>query len=201
MAASPSALPRRLSAEDRREQILTAAARLFIGRGFESVTVADLAHELQTSRPTIYTYFPSTEAMLDALLEQRLGELLASLGPLLAELPAAQEEGRMIPAVFGLLAAQGDTLRLLHSGGAPTFQARRNAFLTELGERLTALLPPESLVRRDPHLLLLLTSLLDALALRVTTDPALDVPALTRSLSTFVLGGARALVGEEDGPR
>ena len=56
-------------------------------------------------------------------------------------------------------------------------------------------------MRRDPHLLLLLTSLLDALALRVTTDPALDVPALTRSLSTFVLGGARALVGEEDGPR
>lgn len=196
MAVSPSALPRRLSAEDRREQILAAAARLFIGRGFESVTVADLAQELQTSRPTIYTYFPSTEAMLDALLERRLGDLLASLGPLLAELPPAPGERRIIPAVFGLLAAQSDTLRLLHSGGAPTFQARRNAFLTELGDRLTALLPPESLVRRDPHLLLLLTSLLDALALRVTTDPALDVPALTRSLSTFVLGGARALVGE-----
>ena len=50
-----TALPRRLSAPERRQQILDMAASLFVERGFESVTVADLAHELQTSRPTIYT--------------------------------------------------------------------------------------------------------------------------------------------------
>ena len=184
-------LPRRLSAQERRQQILDQAARLFVERGFESVTVADLAHELQTSRPTIYSYFPSTEAILDDLLEQRLAELLRRLDPLLHGLSPGAPASNAAEVVFRFLLGEADTLRLLHSGGAPTFQARRHAFLSELGERLT--LSPELLVRREPELLLLLTTLLDSLALRAVTDPGLDAERLARSLNTFVVGGAQAL--------
>lgn len=69
--ASPSTA-RRLSAENRREQILRSAEALFVERGFEGVSMADIALALGTSRPTVYTYFPSTEAILDALLAERL---------------------------------------------------------------------------------------------------------------------------------
>ena len=96
-----TALPRRLSAPERRQQILDMAASLFVERGFESVTVADLAHELQTSRPTIYSYFPSTEAILDELLGQRLSALLSRLDPLLRE---------ELWEVFHTLVAEGATL-------------------------------------------------------------------------------------------
>lgn len=189
-----TALPRRLSAQERRQQILDLAAGLFVERGFESVTVADLAHELQTSRPTIYSYFPSTEAILDALLQQRLAGLLQRLDPLLASLrpeSLTEQQSHVIEVVFRFLLGEADTLRLLHSGGAPTFQARRHAFLSELGERLT--LSPELLIRRDPELLLLLTTLLDSLAFRAVTDPSLDAEQLSQSLNTFVVGGAQAL--------
>lgn len=190
-------LPRRLSAEERSRQILELAARLFIERGFESVTMADLAHELQTSRPTIYTYFPSTEAMLHELLEQRLTRLLDKLDPLLRDLkPGSPQQRDIIEVVFRFLLTEPDTLRLLHSGGAPTFQSRRHSFLNELGQRLT--LSPETRLRRDPQLLLLLTTLLESLVLRAITDPTLDTERLIPHLNTFVLGGVRALNAETD---
>ncbi|AXG99646.1 TetR/AcrR family transcriptional regulator [Deinococcus wulumuqiensis] len=188
-----TALPRRLSAPERRQQILDMAASLFVERGFESVTVADLAHELQTSRPTIYSYFPSTEAILDELLGQRLSGLLSRLDPLLRDLSPDSPPSNAAEVVFRFLLGEADTLRLLHSGGAPTFQARRHAFLSQLGERLT--LSPELLLRRQPELLLLITTLLDSLALRAVTDPSLDADRLARSLNTFVVGGAQALRG------
>ena len=186
-----TALPRRLSAPERRQQILDMAACLFVERGFESVTVADLAHELQTSRPTIYSYFPSTEAILDELLGQRLAALLSRLDPLLRDLSPGALPTNTAEVVFRFLLGEADTLRLLHSGGAPTFQTRRHAFLSELGERLT--LSPELLLRREPELLLLITTLLDSLALRAVTDPGLDADRLALCLNTFVVGGARAL--------
>ncbi|MDO4246935.1 MAG: helix-turn-helix domain-containing protein [Deinococcus sp.] len=190
-------LPRRLSAQERSQQILDLAARLFIERGFEGVTMADLAHELQTSRPTIYTYFPSTEAILHELLEQRLTRLLAKLDPLLRDLtPDSPEQQNIVEVIFRFLLTESDTLRLLHSGGAPTFQHRRHAFLDELGQRLT--LSPEMRISRDPQLLLMLTTLLESLALRAVTDPTLDTEQLLPILNTFVLGGVTALNAEAD---
>lgn len=199
-SSSAPPLPRRLSAEERREQIKRVAAHLFTERGFESVTIADLAAQLQTSRPTVYTYFPSTEAILDELLQDRLTLLLARLDPLIAQLRPPRPgpvPPQAIGTVFHFLLTEGDTLRLLHSGGAPTFQRRRHQFLNELGQRLS--LAPDALVRREPHLMILLTSLLDALALRAVTDPDLDPQALAGSLATFAWGGARALEAELGG--
>lgn len=195
-AAPAPALPRRLSAAARRQQILETAARLFVERGFESVTVADLAAELQTSRPTIYTYFASTEAILDELLEQRLAELLAQLGPVVSQ-HRPETAASTLEAVFLHLVAQPDTLKLLHSGSTPTFQARRHAFLQSLGERLS--LAPDSPLRRIPDALLLLSTLLDSLALRAVTDLTLDAAALSRRLSVFALAGTQALGEQADG--
>ena len=49
---------------------MQAAALLFVERGFEGVSMADIAQALGVSRPTVYTYFPSPESILDALLAE-----------------------------------------------------------------------------------------------------------------------------------
>ncbi|MEW6420999.1 MAG: helix-turn-helix domain-containing protein [Deinococcota bacterium] len=178
---------KRLPSADRRQQILDASAVLFIERGYEAVTMGDIAGTLGVSRPTIYSYFTSTEAILDALLTQRLDALLSRLEPLLGGLSAGTGQPNLIETVFCFLLGEHETLALLHSGGGPIFRARRHAFLKELGTRLQ--LNPGLRVRLSPALLLILTTLLDSLAFRATTDPDVDREELIRALNAFVRGG------------
>jgi AcrR family transcriptional regulator len=58
-----------------RETIAQVAADLFAERGFESVTVGDVARAADVSRQTVFNYFPSKEQMLfdrDAEVEAAL---------------------------------------------------------------------------------------------------------------------------------
>ncbi|MBZ9713594.1 TetR/AcrR family transcriptional regulator [Deinococcus multiflagellatus] len=198
----PVADPRkRLPSADRRQQILDTAATLFVQRGFEAVGMGDLAGALGTSRATVYSYFPSTESILDALLDERLHRLLTRLEPLLAHLPW-QSPGApgLIEPVFGFLLAERDTLALLHSGGGPSFRDRQTHFLSEVARRL----PLDPAVPGHGHagLLLIITTLLDALAYRVISTPALDAEALARTLGVFVRGGVLATLdaAQREGP-
>ena len=195
---------KRLAAAARRQQILEAATRLFLAQGFEAVSMADIAADLGVSRAAVYSYFPSTEGVLDTLLTERLGKLWTHLERLL---PATGGETGSPPeglyaALFGFLLGERESLLLLHSGGGPTFQARRSAFLAELGSRLEAHRPN---VRRRPHQMSMITHLLDSLAFyAVVQDPADlqgpdDLQALAETLDSFVRGGLTRLAQEAEG--
>lgn len=54
--------------EERREQLLRAAAKLFAERGFRAVSVEDLGAAVGISGPAVYRHFPSKEAVLANLL-------------------------------------------------------------------------------------------------------------------------------------
>ncbi|WP_010631080.1 TetR family transcriptional regulator [Sporolactobacillus vineae] len=58
----------------RRQQILTAAKRVFCRKGFEPATMQDVVEETGMSRGGVYQYFSSTDQMMRALLEQNADE-------------------------------------------------------------------------------------------------------------------------------
>jgi AcrR family transcriptional regulator len=60
----------RLSAERRREQILTAAIELFSERGFRGVTTRELATRLGVTEPVLYQHFPSKQDLYRAILQR-----------------------------------------------------------------------------------------------------------------------------------
>ncbi len=68
--------------EDRREQIIDAAMRVFSQKGFTRATNKDVAHEAGITPGLIYYYFESKEALLKAILEER------SPLPVVTSLPA-----------------------------------------------------------------------------------------------------------------
>lgn len=55
--------------EQRQQQILAAAGKLFTDLGFDETTMEDVAREAVVSVPTVYTYFSSKSDLLFALFE------------------------------------------------------------------------------------------------------------------------------------
>ena len=77
--------------EDRREQIIDAAMRVFAQKGYSNATNKDIAREAGITPGLIYYYFESKEALLYAILEARSPlKLMASFPPEALELPPEQ---------------------------------------------------------------------------------------------------------------
>jgi len=64
MAMSNTAGLRDRKKEATRQAISDVATRLFVERGFESVSVADIAHEADVSRKTVFNYFARKEDLV-----------------------------------------------------------------------------------------------------------------------------------------
>ncbi|POX55628.1 TetR family transcriptional regulator [Streptomyces sp. Ru71] len=95
MTPSPHPAYRRLSVEERRSQLLTAALSLFAHRAPEDVSLDDVAEAAGVSRPLVYRYFPGGKQQLyEAALRSAAEQLQLCFaepheGPLLTRLSRA----------------------------------------------------------------------------------------------------------------
>ncbi|HWK49709.1 MAG TPA: TetR/AcrR family transcriptional regulator [Steroidobacter sp.] len=62
--------PRTKPAELRREELLDAAQQLFVEKGIGATSIDDIASAAEVAKGTFYLYFPSKEALLQALQER-----------------------------------------------------------------------------------------------------------------------------------
>jgi AcrR family transcriptional regulator len=70
--------------EDRRTQILSAAAEVFPQKGYEATTVLDIAEKAEISTGAIYQYFPSKKALFLAFVDHySFGGLLQAIDDML----------------------------------------------------------------------------------------------------------------------
>lgn len=84
---------RTIRKEDRRAAILNLAAASFLKRGYAGTSMSAIAAEMGGSKGTLWSYFPSKEALFDAVLDnetiayrQNLGDVLDPCGDLRATL-------------------------------------------------------------------------------------------------------------------
>lgn len=63
-----------------RESLLAAARTTFEANGFTATRMGDIAAAATVSHGTVYTYFETKEAVLEAVVQQVIDDLLASLG-------------------------------------------------------------------------------------------------------------------------
>ena len=179
---------RRLSAEVRREQILEAASQLFVERGFENVKMADIAEQLQTSRPNIYTYYPSTEAILDILLERRMGEWLQEVDRRVAD-DSLFPPDEMLRALL----EHRELLLLLYSGGGPRFQSRRQSVLDSLDKHTHNYLP-EDVTAANPDLILVQRTLVLSTAHELLLQPDYDREQIGQLLQVMLIAAFKERV-------
>ncbi|MBN8442446.1 MAG: TetR family transcriptional regulator [Thauera sp.] len=65
--------------EDRRRQILCAAAVLFAERGYNETLLDDIAERCGTKKSSLYHYYPSKDAILHELIAWKISDLAAKV--------------------------------------------------------------------------------------------------------------------------
>lgn len=63
-------------AEERKNEILDVAERLFGTKGFDNTSTNDILNEIGIARGTLYYHFKSKEDILDAMIERMSRQLI-----------------------------------------------------------------------------------------------------------------------------
>jgi AcrR family transcriptional regulator len=143
-----------------RQRLREALVSLVLERGYEAVTIRDLAHRAAVGYATYFRHYPSKDALLLDLLEDLLADLLRLLEPTLAD----EDASRSGATVFDHVRRHADLYRVLVASQRSVdlvARAREVAF-ANLGCRFEpapdALLPPEAAVN---HLVRSLVALIE----------------------------------------
>ncbi len=104
--AAEALLPKRQRGRDRVAAILATATALFAEKGYDAVTMTEIAAQSATAIGSLYRFFPTKDVLVEALLE-RYGDLFAeSLDQIVAR-ASALSAAQMAEA----LVATGESLR------------------------------------------------------------------------------------------
>jgi AcrR family transcriptional regulator len=100
----------RLSASARRDTILRAAAKLLGERGTEGVQINEVAREAGVSRPIVYRFFATRDALFAGLLEDMAAELESRMKQALVQMvasPLSDAVGAMVEACCAAIESKG----------------------------------------------------------------------------------------------
>jgi AcrR family transcriptional regulator len=133
-----------------RQLISDTARELFAGRGFENVSVAEIARAAELSETTVFNYFPTKEDLIFHGLEAFQEQLLQAVRDRPPGEGVLQAFGRFILQPRGLLAAadpaSADALLSVSRtiASSPTLAAREQRILDRYADSLAALLAEET---------------------------------------------------------
>ena len=144
------------------DRILDAALVSFGSRGYEATSLDALAAGLSVRKQTILYWFPSKEALLDAVIDRSAADLTAALETALASAGDGWDRVEaVVRSVFRLAARRPELLGLVREVGrlGPPSATRLTAALEPLVARANDFLRAEMdaghMRRHEPRLLLL----------------------------------------------
>jgi AcrR family transcriptional regulator len=145
-----------------KDRVLDAALSSFGTTGYEGTSLDDIAADLGVRKQTILYYFPSKEALLEAVIDRSADELAGVLEASVAEAgPGFDRIDAIVRSVFRLAIRRPELLGLLRevSRLGPPMSSRLVERLEPLVQRATEFLEAEMeagrMRRTDPGLLLM----------------------------------------------
>lgn len=103
----------RMSGRERREQLIEVGRTLFADKGFEAVTVEEIASTAGVSKPVVYEHFGGKEGLYAVVVDREMNHLLSMIsGALEGTHPRLLLEQAGM-ALFDYIDAQPDGFRIL----------------------------------------------------------------------------------------
>ncbi|WP_354639138.1 TetR/AcrR family transcriptional regulator [Kitasatospora camelliae] len=122
---------RRLSVDERREQLIAVALELFSKHPPEDVSIDDIAAAAGASRPLVYHYFPGKQALYEESL-RRAGQELAGRFEEPAEGPLSERLLRVMGRYLDFVEGHGPGFEALLRGGSVAASPGTNAVIDEV---------------------------------------------------------------------
>jgi AcrR family transcriptional regulator len=139
--------------ERTRQVIADAARQLFLARGFDHVTVAEIAREADVAVKTVFNYFPAKEDLVYSRLESFEAELLAAVRERKPGESALEAFASFVLMARGYLAREdaSDDLRAISHmiTSSPALLTRERQILDSYTASLAALLAEETGAAED----------------------------------------------------
>ena len=76
----------------KKDQILDTSLQLFMKKGFDATSISDILSQLDIARGTLYYHFESKEALMDAIIERLLNQVLENIEKLMTNDSLSQAE-------------------------------------------------------------------------------------------------------------
>ena len=76
----------------KKDQILDTSLQLFMKKGFDATSISDILSQLDIARGTLYYHFESKEAIMDAIIERLLNQVLENIEKLMTNDSLSQAE-------------------------------------------------------------------------------------------------------------
>ncbi|MEU7836086.1 TetR/AcrR family transcriptional regulator [Nonomuraea sp. NPDC049129] len=106
--------PRTVDKAARRKEILTAAVRVFARKGFAATRIDDIAAEAGIAKGSVYLYYDSRDALLEAAFEGYRTMSAAIFDRALnGRGPALERLAEMVREVLGVLTARREPARIM----------------------------------------------------------------------------------------
>jgi len=161
-----------------RQLIADTARRLFAERGFEAVTVAEVARAAEVAEKTVFNYFPTKEDLFYSRLEAFQEEILSAV--------RTRKAGQTVLAAFRAFLLQPRGAFDLEASGGDEEATRQLQTMSRVITASPALLARERQVY-DQYATALATLIADE-----TGSPGAEVTA--RAVASALLGAHRALL-------
>ncbi len=188
--------------DQRRSQILSAAKRVFSSRGYHDATIGEVAKAARVSYGSVYWYFDSKEALLQALMEHEEAEFREHVAGVIARAGADGEAlfRAAVKATLEFFEADSAAVKLLFrdSIGLGDRTERRlysiyEGFVGDIESMIVAAQEAGEIVAAPPRVIAFsVAALISQLAMRrLVTDDGIDAGDLADFVVSLVLDGLR----------
>ena len=182
--AASTRTPRRQRGHARVEVLLAAAAQVFADRGYDAATTTEIAAAAQSSIGSLYQFFPTKQAVAQALIAQQSADLSARLAAMAEASPgwSVDELARRLgSALIDFRASHPSFARLVDTPGMPgaaVLDVRRG-----MRVQLVAILAPHAPSLGKARLMAVATAVQQVMksAVALNDDPAAETPAAARA--------------------
>src|SRR6267142_1876169 len=113
----------RLSASDRRAQLVEVGRGVFAKRGYEATSVEEIAERAKVSKPIVYEHFGGKEGLYAVVVDREMEYVVARISDSIASGSPRERVERAALAFLSYVKEQPDGFAVL-SRDAPVAQAR-----------------------------------------------------------------------------
>jgi AcrR family transcriptional regulator len=128
---------RRLSASERRAQLVDVGRSVFARRGYEATSVEEIAERAKVSKPIVYEHFGGKEGLYAVVVDREMDYVVRRIGDAIAEGTPRQRVERASLAFLTYVRDYPDGFAVLSQDSPMTATSGRlSSLLNDLAERI-----------------------------------------------------------------